>query len=88
MNNKGADQSAQMRRLVSAFVVSEPPEDWFSRIEAYVIFDVLLNIAAMLCLLHVILLLVHQLKQKNTHRVKNVTRHMHQSKAGPGYWFP
>ena len=30
-NNKGADQSAQMRRLVCAFVVRQPPKTVFSR---------------------------------------------------------
>ena len=34
MNNKGADQSAWMCRLVCTFVVRKPPEDRFSRVEA------------------------------------------------------
>ena len=34
-NNKGAYQTAQMRRLVCTFVVRKPPEDSFSRIEVH-----------------------------------------------------
>ena len=37
MNNKGADQTAQMRLLVGAFVVRKPQRTC-SRIEAHVIF--------------------------------------------------
>ena len=36
-NNKGADQSAQMRRLVCACVVHKPPEDRFSRVVAHIV---------------------------------------------------
>ena len=50
---------------------SQTSEDWFSRVEAHVIFDVLINIAAMLGLLHVILLLAHRLKYNNP---KELTR--------------
>ena len=35
MNSDGADQTAQMRRLVCAFVVRNPSEDRFSRDEAH-----------------------------------------------------
>ena len=35
-NNKSADQTAQMRRLVCACVVRKPPEDRFSRVEAHI----------------------------------------------------
>ena len=37
MNNKGADQSAQMRRLVCACVCSQTPEDRFSRVDAHLL---------------------------------------------------
>ena len=36
-NNKGADQSAQMRMLVCAFVVRQPLEDRFSHVEAHIV---------------------------------------------------
>ena len=36
MNIKGADQTAQMRRLFCAVVVRKPPEDRFSCIEAHI----------------------------------------------------
>ena len=35
-NDKGADQTARMRRLVWAFVVRKHPEDRFSRVEAHI----------------------------------------------------
>ena len=35
-NNKGADQTARMRRLVCAFVVPKPQKTDFSRVEAQV----------------------------------------------------
>ena len=35
-NNKGADQTAQMPRLVCAFVVSQTPKDRFSRVKAHI----------------------------------------------------
>ena len=34
MNNKGADQSAQMHRVVCTFVLTYPIEDRFSGIES------------------------------------------------------
>ena len=42
-NNKGPDQTAQMRRLDCAIVVHKAPEDRFSRFEAYIT-KVMLNI--------------------------------------------
>ena len=43
MNNKGADQTAQMRRLVYACVVRKPPQTGFlALIEAQMIILVLL----------------------------------------------
>ena len=35
-NNKGADQTARMRRLVCAFVVCKPPQDRVSRDKAQI----------------------------------------------------
>ena len=39
-NNKGADQTTQMHRLVCAFVVREPLRQ-FSRVEAHIMLDIL-----------------------------------------------
>ena len=39
VNNKGADQTAQMRRLVCACVVRNPPKTVFSRQGPYFVYE-------------------------------------------------